>query len=454
VPNFQLPNYQITPSQMASLVSHPDEVKIVSKRFGLGAADIDRYLELDGYKAVQKALSMLPDAIITEVKDSGLRGRGGAGFNTGLKWSFVPKQSPKPKYILCNGDESEPGTCKDRLIFEHDPHAVIEGVVIAGIAVGAHIGYIYIRGEYRYLSVIMQKAISNAYTKGFLGKNIFGSGYDFDIYWHGGAGAYEVGEESALMESLEGKRGIPRIRPPFPAVVGLWGGPTVINNAETLASVPPIILGGAEWYAKLGPPKNGGTRLFCLSGHLNRPGVYELPMGYNLKKMIYDVGGGIPNGRKLKAVVPGGSSCPLLTADEVDVGMDFDSLMKAGSMLGSGGVVIVDDSTCMVKFALRIMKFYQHESCGWCIPCREGTDWLKKTLTRFHAGGGVKKDIDNIQYLSENMLGRTFCPLGDAAAMPTISIVKKFRKEFEDHLDGRPCPFERAGAGERLPVMA
>ena len=439
---------------MADLVSHPDEVRVVSKRFGQGAANIDRYLALDGYKAVQKALGMQPDAIVNEVKNSGLRGRGGAGFNTGLKWSFVPKQSVKPKYILCNGDESEPGTCKDRLILEHDPHSVIEGVMIAGLAVGAQAGYIYVRGEYRYLLEIMQKAIADANAKGFLGKNIFGSGRDFEVYWHGGAGAYEVGEESALMESLEGKRGIPRIRPPFPAVVGLWGGPTVINNVETLASVPPIILSGAEWFANLGTPKNGGTRLFCLSGHLNKPGVYELAMGYNLKKMIYDVGGGIPNGRKLKAVVPGGSSCPLLTADEIDLPMDFDSLMKAGSMLGSGGLVVADDTTCMVKFALRIMKFYRHESCGWCIPCREGTDWLEKTLSRFHAGGGIKKDIDNIQYLSENMLGRTFCPLGDAAALPTISIVKKFRKEFEDHLEGKPCPFERAGSVERLPVFA
>ncbi len=439
---------------MADLVSHPDEVRVVSKRFGQGAANIDRYLALDGYKAVQKALGMQPDAIVNEVKNSGLRGRGGAGFNTGLKWSFVPKQSVKPKYILCNGDESEPGTCKDRLILEHDPHSVIEGVMIAGLAVGAQAGYIYVRGEYRYLLEIMQKAIADAYAKGFLGKNVFGSGRDFEVYWHGGAGAYEVGEESALMESLEGKRGIPRIRPPFPAVVGLWGGPTVINNVETLASVPPIILSGAEWFANLGTPKNGGTRLFCLSGHLNKPGVYELPMGYNLKKMIYDVGGGIPNGRKLKAVVPGGSSCPLLTADEIDLPMDFDSLMKAGSMLGSGGLVVADDTTCMVKFALRIMKFYRHESCGWCIPCREGTDWLEKTLSRFHAGGGIKKDIDNIQYLSENMLGRTFCPLGDAAALPTISIVKKFRKEFEDHLEGKPCPFERAGSVKRLPVFA
>jgi NADH-quinone oxidoreductase subunit F len=255
------------------------------------------------------------------------------------------------------------------------------------------------------------------------------------------------------MESLEGKRGIPRIRPPFPAVVGLWGGPTVINNAETLANVPQIILNGGEWYAKLGTPKNGGTRLFCLSGNIAKPGVYELPMGYNLKKMIYEVGGGIPNGRRLKAVVPGGSSCPALTADEIDVAMDFDSVAKAGSMLGSGGVVVVDDAQCIVKFALRTMKFYKHESCGWCIPCREGTDWLEKTLTRFHRGGGLRKDIDNMQYLAENMLGRTFCPLGDAAAMPTIAFVKKFRKEFEDHLEGRPCPYEKEGAVEELPVL-
>src|SRR5450755_3879182 len=433
---------------MAYLVSHPDEVKVVSKRFGLGATNLDRYLELDGYKALQKAIGMGSDAIINEMKVSNLRGRGGAGFPTGMKWLFVPKQSAKPKYVLCNGDESEPGTCKDRLIFEHDPHSVIEGVIIAGLAIGAKTGFIYLRGEYRYLLKIMERAIAEAYERGFLGKGIFGSNIDFDIISHTGAGAYEVGEESALMESLEGKRGIPRIRPPFPAVVGLYGGPTIINNAETLATVPHIFrIGGAE-YAKIGSERNGGTRLFCLSGNVAKPGVYELPMGYNLKKMIYEVGGGIPNGRSLKAVVPGGSSTPVLTAAEVDVAMDFDSVAKAGSMLGSGGVVVVDDQQCIVKFALRTMKFYQHESCGWCIPCREGTDWIKKTLMRFHSGGGMKKDIDNMQYLAENMLGRTFCPLGDAAAMPTIGFVKKFRKEFEDHLDGKPCPFEKAGAAE------
>jgi NADH-quinone oxidoreductase subunit F len=264
-----------------------------------------------------------------------------------------------------------------------------------------------------------------------------------------------VGEESALMESLEGKRGIPRIRPPFPAVVGLWGGPTVINNVETLASVPHIILMGGQKFADYGPPKNGGTRLFCLSGHINKPGVYELPLGYPLKKMIYDVGGGIPNGRKLKAVVPGGSSTFLLNAEEAEqMNMDFDSFAKRGEFLGSGGVVILDDQTCMVKFALRIMKFYQHESCGWCIPCREGTDWLKKTLTRFHNGGGLKKDIDNIRYLAQNMLGRTFCPLGDAAAIPTMSIVDKWRSEFEAHLEGKPCPFDPEAKVSELPVLA
>jgi NADH-quinone oxidoreductase subunit F len=430
---------------MATLTSHPDCVPVVSYRFGKGATAIERYIELEGYASARKALALGADAIIAEMKASNLRGRGGAGFPTGLKWSFVPKQSAKPKYVLVNGDESEPGTCKDRLIFEHDPHAVIEGVIIAGLAIQAKMGFIYLRGEYRYLLKIMEKAVADAYAKGFLGKDIFGSGIDFDIVTQTGAGAYEVGEESALMESLEGKRGVPRIRPPFPAVVGLYGGPTIINNAETIATVPHIFRMGAAEYAKIGTERNGGTRLFCLSGHVERPGVYELPMGYNLKKMIYEVGGGIPGGKKLKAVVPGGSSTPVLTADEIDIGMDFDQVGKAGSMLGSGGVVVLDETVCMVEFALRTMKFYRHESCGWCIPCREGTDWLEKSLTRLHNGGAADKDIDNIKYLAENMLGRTFCPLGDAAAMPTIGFVKKFRKEFEDHLEGRGCPKHRVG---------
>jgi len=423
---------------MPSLVSHPDEVKVVSRRFGLGATDIEKYIELDGYKAVQQAIEKGPDWILAEMKASGLRGRGGAGFPTGMKWSFVPKVSEKPKYVLVNGDESEPGTCKDHVLFLHDPHAVIEGTMIAGLAIGSKVGFIYLRGEYRYLLNIVEKAVADAYAKGFLGKNIFGKqGVDFDIITQTGAGAYEVGEESALMESLEGKRGVPRIKPPFPAIVGLYGGPTVINNAETIANAPHILLMGGEAYAKLGSERNGGTRLFGISGHVNKPGVYELPMGYSLRKAIYEVAGGIPNGKALKAVVPGGSSCPVLKADEIDVGLDFDQMAKAGTMLGSGGIVVLDETVSIVEFALRTIRFYQHESCGWCIPCREGTDWLKKTLTRFHAGGGNKKDIDNIQYLAENMMGRTFCPLGDAAAMPTLGFIKKFRSEFEEYLEGK-----------------
>ena len=289
-----------------------------------------------------------------------------------------------------------------------------------------------------------RRRIADAYAKGYLGKNIFGSGYDLDIYWHGGAGAYEVGEESALMESLEGKRGVPRIRPPFPAVVGLWGGPTVINNAETLASVPHIILRGGEEYAEIGTPNATAARACSASAATwSGPASTNCRMGYNLKKMIYEVGGGIPNGHKLKARGPRRLVVPGPEPEEIDIALDFDSMMKAGTFLGSGGVVVLDDQTCIVKFALRTIKFYQHESCGWCIPCREGTDWLNKTLLRFHAGGGVKKDIDNMRYLAENMLGRTFCPLGDAAAMPIIGFVKKFREEFEAHLDGRPCPFEQ-----------
>jgi NADH-quinone oxidoreductase subunit F len=440
-----LANYRQANAKAAlpALVSHPDEVKIVSKRFGQGAAQIDKYIELGGYESAKKCLAHGPDWIINEMKASNLRGRGGAGFPTGMKWSFVPKQSDKPKYVLVNGDESEPGTCKDHLIFLHDPHAVIEGTIIAGLAIGAKLGFIYLRGEYRYLLEIMEKAVADAYARGFLGKNIFGSETEFQIITQTGAGAYEVGEESALMESLEGKRGVPRIKPPFPAVVGLYGGPTVINNAETIATVPHVIEMGGAAYTQIGTPRNGGTRLFSISGHVERPGVYELPMGYNLKKMIYEVAGGVRGGRGLKAVIPGGSSTPVLLPDEIDIGMDFDQVGKAGSMLGSAGVVVIDDQTCIVEFALRTISFYQHESCGWCTPCREGTDWLKKSLTRFHAGFGEAKDIDNMQYLAENILGRTFCPLGDAAAMPMLGFVKKFRKEFEEHLNGKPCPFAK-----------
>jgi NADH-quinone oxidoreductase subunit F len=429
------------------LYNQPDplEVRILSRRFGLpNSQSIETYLATDGYKALEKALGMTQDEIVNEVKASGLRGRGGAGFPTGLKWSFVPRQSPKPKYVMVNADESEPGTCKDRLLIEYDPHQMIEGILIAGLAVGSQQGYIYIRGEYRYLIDIVDRAIEEAYTRGYLGENILGRGFKFHLSTHSGAGAYECGEESALLESFEGKRGIPRIRPPFPAVAGAYQSPTVLNNVETFCSVPPIILQGGAYFAGLGTPKNGGTRLFCLSGHINKPGVYELPMGFNLMRMINEVGGGVRNGKKLKAVIPGGSSCPILKADECDLAMDFDTLAAAKSMLGSGGVVIMDEDTCMVKAALRIMRFYAHESCGWCIPCREGTNWLRKLLTRFHEGMGQRSDIVLIGDLARNMLGRTFCPLGDAAALPTISIVEKFEEEFEAHLNGEPCPYKKS----------
>ena len=423
----------------------PAEVPIISKRFGIrDSRKLDVYKQHEGYQAIETALKqMTPDQIIDELKKSALRGRGGAGFPTGLKWSFVPKNSPKPKYLLCNADESEPGTCKDRPLMEMDPHQLIEGMVIAGRAIDSHQGYIYVRGEYRYIIDILDPAIKEAYDHGYLGKNILGTGFDFELCTHTGAGAYECGEESALMESLEGKRGYPRIKPPFPAVVGLYGCPTVINNAETLSTVPAIIRMGSEAYAALGTPKNGGTRLYSISGHVNRPGIYELPLGFPLRRLIEEVAGGIRGGKKLKAVVPGGSSCPLLSADEIDVAMDYDSVAKIGSMLGSGGTVVLDEDTCMVDFARRIMHFYAHESCGWCIPCREGTAWLRKMLDRFHEGAGTPEDIPMIDELSKNMLGRTFCALGDAAALPTISIVNKWRSEFEDHLQGK-CPYAPA----------
>jgi len=413
----------------------PLETRVVSKRFGMpNSAALDTYLATGGFRAFLKAREMKPEQIIDEVKASALRGRGGAGFPTGMKWSFVPRTSPKPKYIIVNADESEPGTCKDRLLMEYDPHQMIEGILIAGLAVDARAGYIYIRGEYRYLIEVMDRALAEAYAKGYLGKNIAGTGFDFDLYTHSGAGAYECGEETALLDSIEGKRGIPRMKPPFPAVAGAWGCPTLLNNVETFSAIPAIILDGGAAFAALGTPKNGGTRLVCISGHVNKPGVYELPLGYPMMKAIDEVAGGIPGGRKLKAVIPGGSSCPILKASECDIPMDYDTLAKIGSMLGSGGMVVMDETTDMVRLGLRIMRFYAHESCGWCIPCREGTTWLKKILTRMVEGNGRREDVALLGELSKNMLGRTFCALGDAAALPTISIVEKFAEDFEKHL--------------------
>jgi NADH-quinone oxidoreductase subunit F len=414
----------------------PLETKVISQRFGLpNSTSIDTYLATDGYVAIQKAIGMTPEAIIDELKASSLRGRGGAGFPTGMKWSFVPRNTGKPTYVICNSDESEPCTCKDRLLMENDPHQLIEGMLIAGWTIRSNKGYIFIRGEYRYLIEIVDRAIAEAYAHGYLGKNILGSGWDFDVYTHTGAGAYECGEESALLESLEGKRGIPRLKPPFPAVVGAFQSPTILNNTETLSTIPAVLRMGGAAYAALGTPRNGGTRLMCVSGHVNQPGVYELALGFPLMRLIDEVCGGMRNGKRLKAVIPGGSSSPVLKAEECDIALDFDSIAKAKSMAGSGGILVLDEDTDIVAVALRTIKFYAHESCGWCIPCREGTAWLKKILTRYHEGDGRASDIDLIAELSNNMLGRTFCALGDAAAMPTTAFVTKFRDEFEAYLE-------------------
>jgi NADH-quinone oxidoreductase subunit F len=401
---------------------------------------IDVYESLGGYAALAKALREYKPEEITEiVKKSGLRGRGGAGFPTGMKWGFVPKGTGKPVYLCVNADESEPGTFKDRLIIEKDPHQLIEGIIISAYALDCHLAFIYIRGEFVYGSEVLKKAIEEAYAKGYLGKNILGSGLDLDLLVHRGAGAYICGEETALLESIEGRRGHPRLKPPFPAVVGLYDSPTVINNVETLANISHIVSNGPEWYAAIGVERNAGTRLFAVSGHVMKRGVYELPMGTPLRELIYQHCGGLRNGRKLKAIVPGGSSVPVLTADQVDVPLDFDSVAKAGSMLGSAGVIVMDDSTCMVKAALRISKFYAEESCGQCTQCREGTEWAHRILTRLENGAGRRGDLELLLDICANMKGKTICPLSDAAAMPIESYIQKFYDEFAAHIEEQRC---------------
>ncbi len=393
-----------------------------------------------GYQAAKKALSMKPGEIIDLVKASGLRGRGGAGFPAGLKWSFVPKDSDKPKYLCINADEGEPGTFKDRYLMELDPHAVIEGAMIAAYAFCANHAYIYVRGEFKLPMMRLEAALEEAREANLIGRNILGSGYDLEMWVHPGAGAYVCGEETALIESNEGHRGMPRLKPPFPAVVGLFGGPTVVNNVETLAYVPHIVNRGAEWFGSLGPEKNGGTKLYGVSGHVKKPGLYELPMGTPLNEIVFGVCGGMRNDRKLKAVIPGGSSTPVLTADEIKVNMDFDSLAKAGSMLGSGAVIVMDEGTCMVRVAMRLAKFYDHESCGQCTPCREGVPWIRKILVRIETGRGCRQDPKLLLELCDNIQGNTVCPLGDACAMPIRALVTKFRDEFDAHIEKKQCP--------------
>ena len=405
------------------------------------STSIDTYVAGGGYEDARKALTtMKPEEVTQLVKDSELRGRGGAGFPTGAKWGFVPKNAPKPTWLLCNADESEPGTFKDRVIIEKDPHLLIEGMIISAFAIGSNpMSYIYIRGEFHYGATVLDKALDEARAKGFLGKNIFGSGFDFDITVHRGAGAYICGEETGLIESLEGHRGQPRVKPPFPAVVGVFGGPTVVQNVETLACVPLIVRNGADWFKSFGTPKNTGPKLYCVSGNVKKPGVYEFPMGITIKELIYDHCGGITGDRKLKAVIPGGASAPMLTADEIDIPLNFDALMKAGSMLGSAGIIVLDESVCIVDAVWRLAKFFAHESCGQCTPCREGTNWLESVLDRIERGGGRPQDADLLLDMSENIGGKSLCALGDAAIGPVISSVRKFRDEYLHHVEHKSC---------------
>ena len=421
---------------------------ILSKHFDApGGTWIEDYIADGGYEAAKKALGMSREDVIEEVLNANLRGLGGAGFPAGRKWSFIPKNSEKPVYLVANADEGEPGTFKDRYLMERDPHALLEGMLIAAHAIGSNKGYIYVRGEYFRPAKRMQRAIEEAKAAGWLGKNIQGTGFDLDIVVHRGAGAYICGEETALLSSLEGGKGQPRLKPPFPAISGLFSCPTIVNNVETLSCVPFILKNGAEKFVEIGNEKQGGTRLFCVSGHVKRPGVYEAPVSITLRELIEGFGQGMREGSKLKAIVPGGISARVLTAKEIDVEMDFDSIMKAGSMAGSGGVMVMDDSTCMVEALASASRFYAHESCGQCSPCREGTGWVHRILTRIMAGEGTLQDIDDLVSIATDMEGKTICVFADAAAWPVQSYIAKFRSEFEEFItSGRKIEKEEAAS--------
>lgn len=402
---------------------------------------MDSYRSVGGYEMLEKILreKTRQETIIEIIKNSALRGRGGAGFPTGLKWSFMPRRMPGDKYIVCNSDEGEPGTCKDRDIIRFNPHQVIEGMIIAGYTIGAQRGYNYIRGEFFEPIERFEQALIEAREAGYLGKNILDSGFNFELFCHPGAGAYICGEETALLESLEGKKGQPRYKPPFPAGYGLYGRPTTVNNTETLASVPVILQHGADWFHELGTPNNGGQKIFCMSGHVNKPGNYEVPLGMPFAELL-ELAGGVRNGNKLKAVIPGGSSTPVVPADVMmQTAMSYDGIGKAGSMLGAGSVIVMDETTCMVKALERIAYFYYEESCGQCTPCREGTGWLYRVIKRIEDGEGRQEDLDRLIDVANNINGNTICALGDAAAAPVISFIKHFRDEFQYHIDHKHC---------------
>jgi NADH-quinone oxidoreductase subunit F len=430
---------------------HPRETLVLSKYFGdKDAIGLDGWRKRGGYAALEKALGMTPAEIVNIVKDSGLRGRGGAGFPTGLKWSFMKPGDGKPHYLCCNADESEPGTFKDREIMRWTPHALIEGCAIGSYAIGAETCYIYIRGEFTEPLERMEAAVREARAAGIIGPNAMGTGKRVDVWVHKGAGAYICGEETALMNSIEGRRGNPRIKPPFPAVAGVFGQPTTINNVETLAAVPHILTNGAEWYKKMSRPdnpKSTGTKLWSVCGNVARPGNYEVVMGFPFKDFLYDLCGGPPPGRKFKAVIPGGSSVPIMTMEEAEAAvMDYEGLVAKGSMLGSAGCIVIDDAQCMVKQIARLARFYAHESCAQCTQCREGTAWTTKIMERIEAGEGTMEDLDTLLEIGDNMTGKTICVLSDSCAVPVASGIQKWRHEFEAHIKGKRCPFRAAAA--------
>lgn len=402
---------------------------------------LEAYRSVGGYQVLESVLKnqMRPEEIIEQVKNSALRGRGGAGFPTGLKWSFMPRRLPCDKYIVCNSDEGEPGTCKDRDILRYNPHQLIEGMIISGYAIGAQTGYNYIRGEFYEPIERFEAALEEAREAGYLGRDILGSGFHFELHTHIGAGAYICGEETALLESLEGKKGQPRYKPPFPAGYGLYGKPTTINNTESLASIPVILQNGADWFHELGTPNNGGSKIFCMTGHVNKPGNYEVPLGTPFADLL-ELAGGMRNGNKIKAVIPGGSSTPVVPGERMmELDMSYDGIGKGGSMLGAGSVIVMDETTCMVKALQRIAYFYYEESCGQCTPCREGTGWLYRVIKRIEEGQGRQEDLDKLVDMAENINGNTICALGDAAAAPVISFIKHFRDEFQYHIDHGRC---------------
>jgi NADH-quinone oxidoreductase subunit F len=417
------------------------EKKVILENIGdPGSETIEFYMAHGGYKALEKAMKQKsPEQILEEIKVSNLRGRGGAGFPAGIKWSFIKRDSEGPKYLICNADEGEPGTFKDRKIMMKKPHIIIEGMLIAAYCMGLDAGYIYIRGEFYEPFTSMDKAIAEAYEKGYLGKNILGTGFNFDLHTYLGAGAYICGDETALMNSLEGKRGYPRLKPPFPAQYGLYGRPTTVHNVETFSAVPAIIQNGGKWYADLGTPKSGGTKLFGISGHVENPGVYELTLGTSWKEFFEDIAGGVKGGKKLKAIIPGGSSTPVLKADELDgMLLDYESIQSKGSMLGTGAVIVFDETADMVKVAYRVMKFYAHESCGQCTPCREGCDWFYDILKRIYHGNGKMEDLDLLEDMGKHIGPNTICAFGDAFVMPTLAFVRKFRDEFVAYIQKAP----------------